>query len=216
MAHIVLTIDGQTILDSQIALTGGGTQPVTPVQPPVNPPVTPPVVPAGGRPIPFARYLAEGRDLDWVQTFGGWGALSPAEFEAAYAAGYPRPVAPPPPSGGGDLSGFDFDTGPGFRRNVNPANQESVYHATCHQAGTFYFELSVSVQVSGAHPTNVKCWATKNAGEIVAPARNINLQYDHMGPFPGVPGDQFYLHMVPDDTFVVVVAFRGMQPGQGA
>ena len=203
MARIVLTIDGAVVYDSQAS--PGPTGPTGPTAPA-----------AGGRPIPFARYLAEGRDLDWVQTFGGWGALSPAEFEAAYAAGYPRPVTPPPPSGGGDLSGFDFDTGPGFRRNVNPANQESVYHATCRQAGNFYFELSVAVQVVGAHPQNVKCWVTKQTGEVVAPPRLIGLQYDHMGPFAGVPGDQFWLHMIPDDQFVVVVGFRGLQPGQGA
>lgn len=54
------------------------------------------------RPIPFAEYLAAGCDLVCVQTSKGWGALHQmCEYEAAYAAGYPRPPTPDGGTGGG-------------------------------------------------------------------------------------------------------------------
>lgn len=85
----------------------------------------------GGRPIPFAEYIARGitgnEGLLWIQTQATLngrqiGALTPEEFEAAYQAGYPRPNPLDRPSGGsaGDLSGFDLTgtAGGGLKRNV--------------------------------------------------------------------------------------------------
>lgn len=89
-------------------------QPPKPVDP--GPPA--PTEPA--KPNPFVEWRAQGLDLVEIQLWRLGRGLTADELEQAYAAGYPRPGAPPASPGGGagptfDPRGNDFGATSGNR-----------------------------------------------------------------------------------------------------
>ena len=106
---------------------------------PVEPPPPPPAPPSG--PNPFIAWRAAGNDLvQYVMLRNGGIALTPAQMELAYAAGYPRPEAT-----GGSTG---LRAGPGFY--VSYENSPRINVLNNGQGYGFTFERAGKVRVFAA------------------------------------------------------------------
>lgn len=190
---------------SLAVVCAGATPPQIIVPPVVVPPATPvptvPVPPAAcGRDIPFARYLAEGCDLLCVQTSRGWGGLVACEFEAAYAAGYPRPGAVQPGTGGAAPRPMPTDDLTGYENGgFIPQHQfpSSAIRWTASRSGPALFRLVEETHPSAAQ--NLTATVTDSTGALVGSlqtGRPIAATVDVS--FNAVADRTYYLTVTPD------------------
>lgn len=171
-----------------------------PPHPPTDPvaPIGPPL-PIG--PNPFVAWKAEGLSLLDVILFRLHRGMSPAEWDQAVAAGYPRDNGLQP-VGSNDKSGFDLsgkDDGD-FVRNVLTRGIGYSFTWRPHTgAQEGYFQLvSDAVQVGVPEPLSryARISITNDEGLILMSEGNIELGGIHPTPRFGIdPRRTYYFHV---------------------